>query len=235
MTSCCVMRWIATALGCALSLANAMATEPSAAGLTYSAASIEGWVVDAETGKPVGDVVVLAHWQLRSTLIEPQIIGELTILETKTDSNGRFYFPAWGPKIMWTPYARLSNADPHIMFLKQGYQFHSVLNDSVVGPIDREKPIRTSQWNGKQIPMKSFHGNEAAAAREFYLSEIRRLLGSGKDCEWKEMPLTVAYVLREGTRLKKALGTDVYLFDPQSFSHQDRCGSAQAWVDALPQ
>ena len=58
--------------------------------ITYSAEPIEAWVVDEETGKPLEDVVVLAHWQLRSTWIEPQIIGELTILDTKTDSNGRF-------------------------------------------------------------------------------------------------------------------------------------------------
>ena len=37
----------------------------SANAVIYSAEAIEGWVVDSETGKPIEELTVVAHWQLK--------------------------------------------------------------------------------------------------------------------------------------------------------------------------
>ena len=204
----------------------------SEAFIRYSAAPIAAQLVDSETGEPISEVVVLAHWELRGGG-HGQSKGELMILETKTDGDGRFSFPAWGPKIVWDPDARLWNADPAMTLLKQGYEPRTVLNGQSVGPIDTTKSLRTSRWDGKRIELRSLHGDNRAAAHGLFLGEIRNLVGSGKDCEWKEMPLTVAYLLHEGQRLR-SLGLDVYVFDPRSFANQSRCGSAVQWAEGLP-
>ena len=64
---------------------------------SYSAKPIEAWVVDAQTGKPLEGVNVVAHWKLRYGL-EGGGSYQLHIMEDVTDKNGRFFFPAWGPK-----------------------------------------------------------------------------------------------------------------------------------------
>src|SRR2546422_4340820 len=70
----------------------------------YSAEAIEGSVADAETGRPLEGVIAVAHWQLKGGFEGGTPIGELQILEAVTDPNGRYSFPAWGPKFALTGY-----------------------------------------------------------------------------------------------------------------------------------
>jgi hypothetical protein len=94
---------------------------PSHAGASrISAQAVEGWVVDG-AGKPLPDVVVMAHWTLEGSMIGPTT-RELTILETTTDASGHYFIPAWGPKDVSFPLYMLSD-DPLLHFFKSGYQF----------------------------------------------------------------------------------------------------------------
>ena len=232
---CVLVRSVAAwLLGIVLVFAVAMQHKVAAEELSYSAESTEGWVVDSETGQPLPGVIVIADWSLEGGETSSPIGGELVLLETETDQNGRYFFPAWGPKVVTLPDEFLWNRDPLLIFLKSGYRDVARSNGMVRGPARVREQVRVSTWNGKQIPMTSYHGDEAKAAEDFnYRSDIRRMIGSGKDCEWRQMPLTVAFLLREGARFKR-LGQKVYLFNPVSFANQNRCGSAQAWVDGLP-
>ena len=65
---------------------------------TYTAEPIEAWVVDPETNQPLQDVIVVAHWQLKGGLEGGNRVGQMMVMETVTDAQGRFYFPGWGPK-----------------------------------------------------------------------------------------------------------------------------------------
>ncbi|MCF6199453.1 MAG: hypothetical protein L3J67_08665 [Hyphomicrobiaceae bacterium] len=59
----------------------------------YSAEPIEGWVIDADTKKPIEGVIVVANWQLHKSTIGGRIpAAHLNIMETLTDKNGRFFF-----------------------------------------------------------------------------------------------------------------------------------------------
>lgn len=215
---------IVVALAALAALGNCHAT------ITYSAEPIEGWVVDAETGRPLEDVVVLAHWQLRGG-IERQIKGELMILETKTNRDGRFAFPGWGPKAVSDSTARLWDEDPQLLFAKHGYQLLELSNASRVGPVDTEKLLRSSTWNGKRIEIKSFKDNVAARESAFNYSYARFLPWYGRDCEWKQMPLLIGFLYDEVSQLAQ-LGAKPDAL-PTGFPSEGRCGSAKIWLQGI--
>lgn len=89
----------------------------------YSAAAIQGWIVDATTRRPIQGVNVVAEWTLEFGL-EGGTGYSWVVLETVTDAAGRFAFPAWGPKAVpdFLPgEARLKDRDPKVVFFKYGY------------------------------------------------------------------------------------------------------------------
>jgi hypothetical protein len=69
---------------------------PLQACATYSAKDIHGQVVDDATGAPLDGVVIVAQW-----LLERSMVGDnnalLKVMETVSDKNGNYTFPAWGP------------------------------------------------------------------------------------------------------------------------------------------
>src|SRR5258708_16141131 len=83
----------------------------------YSAEATEGWVADAETGKPIEGVIVVAHWRITGGLEGGTPINELKILETVTDEIGRYSFPAWGPKLAFLSgvFGSLGRESPQIL------------------------------------------------------------------------------------------------------------------------
>src|SRR3989442_12447607 len=85
----------------------------------YSAEGIEAWVVDEDSGQPLEGGVVVANWELMGGL-HPDTVGQLMVMETVTDANGRFSFPAWGPKLR-PPGGYLDSHDPALTLFKSGY------------------------------------------------------------------------------------------------------------------
>ncbi len=162
---------------------------------TYSAEAIEARVIDAETQKPLEGVVIVAHWQLKGGMEGGNVVGQLMILETVTDSNGRFAFPAWGP--LKRTKGHFDTADPQMLLFKPGY-------DPRV--LDNERPefwtkhahesLRRSVHNGKTIEMKRFGGSltskEAmrvyADRLSFLNTSIDLILTNSADCNWKKIP-----------------------------------------------
>ncbi len=83
----------------------------------YFAKPIAGRVVEWGTSTGLQDVTVVADWQLQGGLggFDPR--GHVVILETKTDADGRFAFPGWGPRFA-LPRGRLINRDPMLLFFR---------------------------------------------------------------------------------------------------------------------
>jgi hypothetical protein len=83
----------------------------------YSSDAIDGFVYDAETNQPLEGVEVEVYWEL-----DYGFIFYMTIIvenfKTKTDKNGYFYFPAWGPKLDGR--RRFSNS--RISFNRENYE-----------------------------------------------------------------------------------------------------------------
>jgi hypothetical protein len=163
----------------------------SAHGLIYSADAIEGWVVDAETSKPLDGVIVVAHWQLKGGLEGGTPINELKILETVTDSNGRYFFPAWGPKFAFSGlFGSLISESPGILMFKRGYKYRG-LDNNWYPNVDTSK----SDWNKKTVKLEPFSGTLAQYAQDLSgLSSDLWTIGYGVGdhfgdyCGWKSFP-----------------------------------------------
>ncbi len=184
---------------------------------TYSAEAITATVIDAETKKPLPGVIVTANWQLLGGMEGNYPVGQLEVLETVTDANGRFHFPAWGPKQRIKGYLR--EDDPQLLLFKPGYEYRRLnnyepranavigryQNDPVAIEVERQNrgysPNRRSEWNGKVIELKRFRGAGEGYARLIHNLAVHDLhfAYEGKECEWKKTPrmLTAIHRLNE--------------------------------------
>lgn len=217
--------------------------------LTYSAESIEAWVIDAETKKPIDDAVVVAHWLLEeSTIVSITVrrVGDLMVMESVTDKSGRFYFPAWGPIRHWGR-SRLTYMDPEIIIFKSGYEYRRLANETTKEAIGGKAfPVRKSRWNGKTIELKPFKGT--VEAYEDHFESLNDALehtatDNPKECGWKKISNTIRAMNRERNRLI-ALGINPntlstidneLLMNDQFYTKKGGCGSPKEFFGAFKQ
>lgn len=175
----------------------------------YSANPISARVVDADTKEPLEGVNVVAHWNVVHHDWN-SFRGDMVVMEDVTDKEGRFHFPAWGPKRIpkefpWGSYMEATN--PHITLYKPGYAYQELFNDRF-GPQEDFKPgINSSDWNGKTVEMKKFEGT----VRD-YSTQLHLLLTdiSFWHCLWTQMPNVLATVYQEEQKLKALGKFEVY-------------------------
>jgi len=173
------------ALGIALLLAPL-----SSYAFIYNAEAVEGWVADG-TGKPIEGVIVVAHWQLKGGLEGGTPIDELKILETVTDRNGRYFFPAWGPKFALSGFfGRLGSESPEILMYKQGYKFQRLINYWYRG-----RDTSKSEWDKKTVKLERFAGTLKEYSQDLWqLNNDLWTTGYGVGerlgdfCGWKSFP-----------------------------------------------
>jgi hypothetical protein len=170
-----------------LGLALLLASSPSFA-FIYRAEAIEGWVIDTDTGRPLEGVIVVAHWQLRGGFEGGTPIRQLQILETVTDKNGHYLFPAWGPKFALM--GQLRSESPEILMFKPGYKFQLLNN-----PWYSDRDTTKSDWNGKTVKLERFTGTLGQYAQHLWLLNntlwnAGYTVGehSGDFCGWKSFP-----------------------------------------------
>jgi hypothetical protein len=154
----------------------------------YRAEAIEGWVADAETGTPLEGVISVAHWRLEGGFEGGTPYNEVQILESVSDAQGRFFFPAWGPKFAF--FGRLGSESPEILFFKSGHKSINVVNNWYPG-----KALSKSDWNGKTVKLARFKGTLPEYAQ--HLSILNGDLWTvgyavsyhwGDPCGWKSFP-----------------------------------------------
>lgn len=226
-----------------VSLCSMLVLPACASPLKYSADPIEAWIIDAETKQPLENVIVVAHWELETTsrIVPHQTnsAGSLMVLETVTDKNGRFYFPAWGPK--WhLGTGNLTDSDPELILFKSGYKYLRVSNSRHLRPAkysDVGKPSgteskptgskRISFWNGERIGLKPFRGTQKEYAEHLSSLDIDlRFAYDNESCEMKQVPRMVVALHREEKRFRE---TKVYssltsLNRYLAPDYKDKCG-----------
>lgn len=168
--------------------------------LYYSAAPIEASVVDAESGKPLEGVIVTANWQLKGGMEGGNDFGQMMVMEAVTDKNGRFYFPAWGPKRNVSD-GHIKSDGPQLLLFKSGYRYVVLSNKTSV--TDRPGPFLKSDWDGKMIKLEKFNGSMGDYAKHVYdlSKEMDRMLDfahGDKECEWKNVPRMLVELNRKG-------------------------------------
>jgi hypothetical protein len=122
--------------------------------LYYTAAPIEAWVVDADTGAPIEGAVVTANWQLIAFGFDTggRKQGQLEVMETVTDKNGRFQFPGF-TKLNLSGNA-LGEEDPQILIFKPGYRHIRATNQYPIGEEESQGPRRRSSIIGQRLKMQ---------------------------------------------------------------------------------
>lgn len=168
--------------------------------IVYSAEEIEGWVVDAETNQPLEGVVVSANWKLTGGIMSGQPIGQLQILETVTDENGRYHFQKWGPKIALQ--GELREESPQILLFKPGFKFGWLMNDEY-----KRKGTNRSEWSGKTIKLQSARGDLQVISNDLSALPLSWLLpapGWGGACDWEYLPTLLRTLDKQDQTLIKA-------------------------------
>ena len=228
-----------------LLLAWALLSAPAHAVDAYSAEPIEAWVIDAETNKPIEGVIVTANWELSYGTAGGSVShGQMMVMECVTDKEGRFYFPAWGPKPIpsFSVPARdaqealylsvfpielhLVNRDPALLLFKRDYKYLALVNQFTTNY--NKGSLRRSQWNGKTIKMERFKGT-----MEEYVRHLSFLMGGLRfiedDCQWKKTP-RMLMALQEQADIFKASGivSDIYRIDFLP-TDEKKCGSVKEY------
>ncbi|HEY0488094.1 MAG TPA: hypothetical protein VGD30_01140 [Telluria sp.] len=206
----------------------------------YAGASIEGQVVDAESGKPLGGVVVVSVWQVsEGNLAGTNDGGQIQIQEAVTDSNGRYFFPAWGPlpfpqkKNGWWVDQYISATEPGIIYFKGDYGFTTLSNDITVSRVSGF--VGRSKWNGKTIPLERI---DTRAERVKMLQDADSYLYFAFDvddetCAWRRIPAMLTAVLRETEEFTKRNRPELPnefsgMLDRETMLINRHCGSLRA-------
>jgi len=167
---------------------------------SYTSEPFDAQVVDANTGQPIAGALVFAHWHLRKaqTLDTPGFVGELEVMETVTDNEGRFHIAGFtkanpGHHLLW-------DEDPEIIIYKPGYALDSF--DSSY-PVDQHLNLpakRKSRLAGQTLKLKPWSGDDRLKAT--YLGGIdSRLNEVVRSCMWTRAPRFIAALAEEGKRL----------------------------------
>lgn len=158
----------------------------------YSAEAIEARVVDADTKQPLEGVIVTANWELEDSTFAGNVpVGQLMVMEAVTDRNGRFHFPAWGPRK--PSKGGLRNKDPQLLLFKPGYRSRGLVNEFRERMY--EEPVRRSEWSGKTIEMKRFTGTP----EEWFKMLERSIPSFGRREDYKQSMLLKAILAEENS------------------------------------
>ena len=199
--------------------------------LTYSADPITAKVVDAYTKQPLEGVIVVALWQLEGGLEGGNIEGNAMVMESVTDATGEFHFPAWGPKripIEFLSNTQLRNEDPFMLFFKSGYRYAGVTNEATIKKLQDTAEHRSSEWNGKTIPMKKFDGTLDAYALHIYHSYPAYLFN--RNCDWRNIPALVIAVREQTASFQKAGIRTGNFYTELELNNGYGCGSFDQFV-----
>lgn len=204
----------------------------SACAITYSAEPIEAWVVDAETKQPIEGVIVTANWQLEEGTLGGNVLaGQLMVMETVTDKNGKFAFPGWGPKLALS--SHLVNRDPQLLLFKSGYEYRGLQNTFIV---DYNKgSLRRSEWNGKRIEIKKFKGGleEYAEHLSLFKTDISFIIDD--NCSWKNIPRMLIAMTQQSKFFKQSGIFALYSVDEYLPVDEKNCGSVKEFFRSRQQ
>ncbi len=164
---------------------------------TYEVPSIEGWIVDAETNKPIKGAIVVVERPIQGGYHGGNI-GYLDYQETETDKDGRFYLSELGVKKID---GYIDTSSPYIHIFKEKYQYAILINmkktDRIATVTDkRYKRLQPSVWNNEIIKIKKFEGtNEDYKNELINISNVFNKIDKSKSnkCNWVGLSLPKFY------------------------------------------
>jgi hypothetical protein len=202
----------------------------------YWADEIQGQIVDADTGEPLEGIIITANWELQGPWEDiPE--GQMMVMEAVTDKEGRFAFPAWGPKLRrpLVGFGRIKFQDPQLLLFKSGYEYKRLQNALILSTRNKG-PHRRSDWNGKTILLKKFTRSLKEYAEHIGdLSDYLQFAFRHDDCSWKQIPRMLVAIHREEKRLQQK-GIPTYRSsildreDRAEWAEPSTCGSVREFL-----
>jgi hypothetical protein len=192
----------------------------------YTAAPIEAWVVDADTGAPIEGAVVTANWQLVGFSYDTggRKLGQLAVMETVTDRNGRFSFPGF-TKVNISGNV-LREEDPQILIFKSGYRYLRAANEYPIGKEGEQGSYRKSSIIGQRLKMKK--ADEDIKKYAFILGVLGGYLSVITDGEVPSPIPQMIHVLACERQRVRALDPSVGSISvPGAVPPEENCGSNQ--------
>lgn len=145
-----------------------------------------GTVIDEKTKYPIEGVVVLEVWDVRGGDIEEGYIDNLVIRETRTDAEGVYKFSTM--KVVKNVNGRVSKFAPHLVFIKDGYEYKALSNARWELIRDEQQ----SKWNGRTITLNKFKGDDMAflnELRSYYNWTGYNISREAFECMWTRVPM----------------------------------------------
>lgn len=204
----------------------------------YIAEDIDGQVVDVETGEPIKDANVIANWQLvQSTLDSDRMMGQLEVMETVTDKDGRFHFDGF-VRFNW-PNKFLRNSDPQVIIFRPGYEHARVANYYPRAGTQTPGMIRKGAANNRVIKLKQLDLTKEVRKSDQDIMvytqtkiDIKELTTFAKDCEWKKIPKLILAMDAEKKRIMELYPLAyVGLVGVDDIHMQSGCGSAKSYFE----
>lgn len=214
---------------------------------TYSADPVYARVVDADTGKPIQGVAVVAYWELYQGSItgDGMPCGAANVAEAVTDKDGWFRIPGWGP--VKGACGRMRNGNPLVYFFKPGYEY--LRKSSGVG-LDYTKEVSVAQvwWNGHTIKLHKFSNLDLSKTDlRSYSFNFTILNGQLADfvvnmptqCNWKKIPYTLQLINAEEHRFSASGNNSSTIIDQLILNDAwfkrvaPKCGSPKIFLEGL--
>jgi len=215
------------------SVSCVMATLALAAGpscgvdITYSADPLTAWIVDKDTGAPIEGVNVVAAWELKGGLEGGNVVGYVTVMETVTDTSGKFSFAAWGPK-RHRDSGLVRSGAPLLIFFKSGYYSGARGN---AAPTDAAPAHMHSDWHEKTIQLSRFQGSLREYADSLAVIDILiDSLLSNDECNWKAIPKFLWAVEQQNRVFVASNVRQLRDLDYLSIAYDRKCGSLKRYV-----
>lgn len=229
------------------SLSVSMSAGCTSGHVSVSADPVYARVVDADTGKPLQGVAVVAYWYFyEGGIAGGSPCAAANVEEAVTDENGRFWLSGWGP--ITGSCGVMRNGNPLLYFFKPGYK--TLYMSGGVG-LDATRLVTVAQadWNGKKLKMHRFRNPDLhVQSQGSYIDNFNTLnlelhffiVNMPAQCNWKKIPVMLRYIELDGQRISDAIGYtynsivwDLINNDKWYQRVAPQCGSPKTFLEGL--
>lgn len=196
---------------------------------------ITGRVVDPD-GIPVAKAVVVANWNLQRAL-SGATAGQLALIEVRTDANGYFHIPSWGPRFDFR--GGLSEDQPFVRVFKPGF-VPLIVNNTDAVPMRGIRFVSRSRVDGATLVLRRFNGrtSDYEAALGPLLQNLFDLVifAPRGTCYWKNMPRLLLSLQDVKHALDPAGGQSIreaHLY--MNINDEKACGNAKQFFEGFHQ